>query len=127
MNEKIRQIMREYVLGLSILTTIVGAIILIFGVLGIWMKDFLTDLVNVSNDFLIWSPYVLVVGIIILLIGVWYLFDFFRNKKILFDELQTKKRSEFLKNHASIKDATRRLPTKYQRMLKEKEKELNIK
>ena len=119
--------MREYVLGLSILTTIVGAIILIFGVLGIWMKDFLTDLVNVSNDFLIWSPYVLVIGIIILLIGVWYLFDFFRNKKILFDELQTKKRSEFLKNHASIKDATRRLPTKYHRMLKEKEKELNIK
>ncbi|MFO8078231.1 MAG: hypothetical protein R6U21_06295 [Thermoplasmatota archaeon] len=123
MSGKITKMMREYVLGLSILATIVGAIVTIFGVLGILEINIL----SVSSDLLVWCPYILVVGIIILLGGVWYLYDFFRNKKILLDDLQTKKRSEFLKNHAALKDAARHLPSKYQNLLEEKEKELNVK
>lgn len=127
MSGKITKMMREYVFGLSILATIVGAVVTIFGVLGIWMKSLLTDTLSISSDLLVWCPYILVVGIIILLAGVWYLYDFFRNKKILLDDLQTRKRSEFLKNHAALKDAARHLPSKYQNLLEEKEKELNVK
>ncbi len=127
MSEKISKMMREYVVILSALSIIVGAIITIFGVLGIWMKSLLTDTLSISSDFLVWCPYILVVGIIVLLAGIWYLYDFFRNKKILLDDLQTKKRSEFLKNHAALKDAARHLPSKYQKLLEEKEKKLNVK
>ena len=119
--------LREYVLGLSVLSIIVGVIVTIFGVLGIWMKNILIDNLSISTDLLVWCPYILVIGLILLLAGIWYLYDFFRNKKILLDDLQTKKRSEFLKNHATLKDAARHLPSKYQNLLKEKEKELNVK
>jgi len=127
MSGKISKMMREYVLILSILSTILGAIVTIFGIIGIWMKDFLIDSLSISSDFLVWSPYILVIGIIVLLAGIWYLYDFFRNKKILLEELQTKKRSEFLKKHVELKDAARHLPSKYQQLLEEKERELNVK
>lgn len=127
MSGKISKMMREYVLILSILSAILGAIVTIFGILGIWMKDLLIDSLSISSDFLVWSPYILVIGIIVLLAGIWYLYDFFRNKKILLEELQTKKRSEFLKKHAELKDAARHLPSKYQQLLEEKERELNVK
>ena len=127
MSGKISKMMREYVLILSILSTILGAIVTIFGILGIWMKDLLINSLSISSDFLVWSPYILVIGIIVLLAGIWYLYDFFRNKKILLEELQTKKRSEFLKKHVELKDAARHLPSKYQQLLEEKERELNVK
>lgn len=127
MSGKITKMLREYVLGLSVLSIIVGVIVTIFGVLGIWMKNILIDNLSISTDLLVWCPYILVIGLILLLAGIWYLYDFFRNKKILLDDLQTKKRSEFLKNHATLKDAARHLPSKYQNLLKEKEKELNVK
>jgi hypothetical protein len=42
------------------------------------------------------------------------------------EELNTNKRSEFLKKHVEIKQKIKNLPSKYQKMLKEKEEELQI-
>jgi hypothetical protein len=43
------------------------------------------------------------------------------------DELATNKRSELLKMHSELKQTAKKLPSKYKKMLKEKEEEFKIK
>lgn len=118
---------KEHVAELSIVLLIIGLVTLIFGLLGMVWTENLIDTLGVSEDLLSWSLYILIVGFILTLTGAFYFYDFMRNKRFLLEELETKKRSEFIKNHAELKNAARHLPTKYQDMLAEKEDELHVK
>jgi hypothetical protein len=127
MFEKLGRIVREYIFGLSILLMIIGVIVLIFGILGTWWKPFVTDTFRLSTDILVWSPYVLVLGLIVFGLGLWYLYSYINNKRIVAEGLKTNKRSEFVKSHTELKNAARRLPSRYLDQLKEKEKQFRIK
>jgi uncharacterized membrane protein len=121
------KMLKEYIFGISIVMLIVGLVVLLFGAMGMWLPDLLKDTFSLSDDVLAWSLYILIIGVVITLFGVYYLYDFLKNKRFLLEELETKKRSEFMKNHAELKNAVRHLPSKYQDMLAEKEKELRVK
>lgn len=123
MKEKIVGFLRNYVLPLSIITLIIGLILLIWGVIYYWNAD----LVGFIKELGGYNAYVLVIGLIIFGIGVYYLYSYLTKKKLLMEELETNKRSEFLKKHSELKEIVRHLPSKYKAMLKEKEEELNIK
>ena len=125
---KITRFFREYILALSIILTILGLIVLFMGVIWYWARDvnlgIYTETIKNLQD---WNAYLLVIGLIVFGIGVWYLYSYFNNKKFVLKELETNKRSEFLKTHSEVKDKVRRMPSKYKKMLNEKEKELKIK
>ena len=123
MKEKIVGFLRNYVFPLSIITLIIGLILLIWGVIYYWNAD----LVGFIRELGGYNAYVLVIGLIIFGIGVYYLYSYLTKKKLLMEELETNKRSEFLKKHSELKEIVRHLPSKYKAMLKEKEEELNIK
>ena len=123
MKEKIVGFLRNYVFPLSIITLIIGLILLIWGVIYYWNAD----LVGFIKELGGYNAYVLVIGLIIFGIGVYYLYSYLTKKKLLMEELETNKRSEFLKKHSELKEIVRHLPSKYKAMLKEKEEELNIK
>jgi hypothetical protein len=106
---------------------IVGLIVLFIGVLGIWFGDIAKDLLNLTDDAIAWGLYVLIIGLIVFGMGIYYLYGFIVKKKFVLDELQTNKRSELLKKHSELKESVRHLPSKYKEMVKEKEKELRIK
>ncbi len=127
MANKIGKIWKEYIFGLSIVMLVVGLIVLIFGILGMWFDEVLISSFAIDQDILSWSLYVLIIGIVLTLAGLFYLYDFLKNKRFLLEEIQTNKRSEFMKNHVELKNAARHLPSKYQEMLSKKEKELRIK
>ncbi len=127
MANKIGKIWKEYIFGLSIVMLVVGLIVLIFGILGMWFDEVLISSFAIDQDILSWSLYVLIIGIVLTLAGVFYIYDFLKNKRFLLEEIQTNKRSEFMKNHIELKNAARHLPSKYQEMLSKKEKELRIK
>jgi len=74
----------------------------------------------------VWNDYVLVAGLIIFGIGVYYLYSYMNKRKFLLDELKTDKRSEILKKRSKLEATVKHLPSKYQRMLSEKEEEFNI-
>ena len=118
---------REYIFGLSIVATIVGVIVLFIGVIGIWFEDVARNVLNLTGEIIIWGPYVLIIGLIVFGMGIYYLYGFIVKKKLVLEELQTNKRSELLKKHGELKEAVRHLPSKYKEMVKEKEKELRIK
>jgi hypothetical protein len=127
MSGKITRFLREYVLVFSIILTIVGFIVLIIGAMGIWYPDLPKDMMGLSEELLEWSLYLLILGLMLFGVGVYYIYSFFTNRKFVLEELETNKRSEFIKKHAEVKTKAKHLPSKYQKMLKEKEKELKIK
>ena len=127
MSGKITEFLREYVFGLSIITTVVGLFVLIIGILGMWFQDAAVDVFNLPKGFMAWSIYVLIVGLIILGFGLYYLYSFITKRKFLLEEIKIDKRSELIKKHNELKRSVRHLPSKYAEMLKEKEKELGVK
>ena len=127
MSGKITGFFREFVFGLSIVTIIVGLFVLVIGVLGMWFGDVAKDLLNLTDDAIAWGLYVLVIGLIVFGVGIYYLYGFIVKRKFVLEEIQTNKRSELLKRHSELKESVRHLPSKYKEMLKEKEKELRIK
>jgi len=124
---KISGFLREHVFILSIILTIIGIILLFLGTTGMWFQDIPKNILKLSDDILNWSLYILIVGFIIFVAGVWYLYSFLKNRKFLLEEIETKKRSELIKKHAELKNTVRHLPSKYQKMLEDKELEFNIK
>ena len=85
------------------------------------------ELLNLSDVFIDWSFYILAFGFIVFVIGVYYLYVYLKNRKFILKELETNKRSELTKRHAELKTTVKHMPSKYQKMLKEKERELRLK
>jgi H+/Cl- antiporter ClcA len=127
MRRKISEFLREYIFILSIITIVIGFIITIFGVLGTWFQDNIKDILGSIEEIYPWSPYIFIIGLIILGAGIYYLYMFLSKKNFLIKEIETNKRSEFIKNHAELKTSVKYLPSKYKELLKQKEKEFKIK
>jgi len=123
---RITNFFRELAFPFSIILTILGLIILIIGSTGIWFSDIPEETLNLTEDILEWSPYFLIIGFIIFLTGIWYLYSYLKNRKFILEELETNKRSELLKKHAELKNTVKHMPSKYQKMLRAKEEELKI-
>ena len=129
MTGKISGFIREYIFGLSIIALIIGLFLLIMGILWYRFRSIVTEndalafIKSVGN----WNAYLLVAGFIIFFIGLYYLYSFLKNKKFVLKELKTNKRSELLKKHNELKSIVKHLPSKYRKMLKDKEQELSIK
>ncbi len=125
MGGKINNFLREYVFGLSIIFTILGFILLFMSGSYYVFEGFGLDFINNLQD---WNLYLLILGFVVFAwFGVYYLYSFITNRKFVLEELETNKRSEFLKKHSQVKIKVKHLPSKYHKMLKDKEKELKIK
>jgi uncharacterized membrane protein len=127
--KKITALLREYVVGLSIIIMICGFVLLIIGVLWYWFRDAVTEngSLQLIRDLGDWNAYLLVGGLIIFGIGLYYIYSYITKRKFVLEEIKTNKRSEFLKKHKELKGTVKHLPSKYQKMVKDKEKDLKIK
>ncbi|HEC94589.1 MAG TPA: DUF3198 domain-containing protein [Thermoplasmatales archaeon] len=125
-----RKILREIIAPLSVLSMIIGGIMFLMGVMEIsaWYKSVdlgvFTDVVKALEY---WNYYLFVAGLILLIAGIWYLYDFFRKKNYLLEEIKTDKRSELIKKKTELEEIVKRLPSKYEKMLNDKKRELKIK
>ena len=117
---------REFVITFSIILTVLGIFVIFIGALGIQFPDIAKDIFNFTDEFLEWSFYLLIIGFIIFAAGIWYLYSYLKNRKFILEEIKTNKRSELLKKHGELKNIVRHMPSKYQRMLEDKEEELKI-
>lgn len=124
---KISSFFREYILCFSIILTIIGFIVFFLGLTGVFFQDIPKNLMALDESILAWSVYFLIIGFIVLVTGLWYLYSYLRNRRFIIKELKTNKRSEFIKKHAELKNITKHMPSKYQKMLREKEETLKLK
>jgi hypothetical protein len=122
--------LREYTLALSILIIIPGVVFIFMGLIYLFLSSVAeptTSLFHFIKDPLgVWNDYILIAGLIIFGIGVYYLYSYSNKRKFVLDELKTDKRSEILKKRNKLESTVKHLPKKYQRMLAEKEDEFNI-
>ncbi len=126
---RITGFLREYVLALSILTIIPGIVFIFMGVVFLFFNS-IGEPANSLLHFIfvlgVWNDYILVAGLIIFGIGVYYLYSYITKRKYVLDELKTDKRSEILKKRSKLESTVKHLPSKYQKMLSDKEEECNI-
>jgi hypothetical protein len=129
MSGRITWFLREYVLALSILTIIPGIVFMFIGIVFLFFNS-IGEPANSLLHFIyvldVWNDYILIAGLIIFGIGVYYLYSYRTKRKYVLDELNTDKRSEIIKRRSKLESTVKHLPSKYQRMLSEKEEELNI-
>ena len=124
MSGKTTGFLREYTFVLSIIFFIVGLAILLSSLIHYYLTEYQLDFIKNLED---WNFYLVIIGFIIFAFGAYYLYSYLKNRKFVLDELKTNKRSELLKKHSELNDTVKYLPSKYKKMLKEKEEELRIK
>lgn len=122
---RITEFFREFVIVFSSILVILGLIVLLIGITGI-LEDHPMNFLNLTEDIFEWGFYFLILGLIIFGTGLWYLYSFFKNRRFVLEELKTNKRSELIKMHAELKSVVKHLPSKYRKMLEDKEQELSI-
>jgi hypothetical protein len=129
MSGRITSFLREYILGLSILTIIPGAVFIFMGVIYLFFRSIAeqtNSMLHFIEEIGIWNDYILIAGLIIFGSGAYYLYSFLNKRKFVLDEIKTDKRSEIIKKRVKLEATVKHLPTKYQRMLAEREDEFNI-
>jgi hypothetical protein len=129
MSGRITWFLREYILALSILTIIPGIVFMFMGIVYLFFNSIgepANSLVHFIYVLGVWNDYILIAGLIIFGIGVYYLYSYRTKRKYVLDELNTDKRSEILKRRSKLESTVKHLPSKYQKRLSEKEEELNI-
>jgi hypothetical protein len=123
-----RKILREMVAPLSVLSIVLGTLLLIMGSVWIWFSSAelgpFDDLVKNFGD---WNYYLFVIGIALFLAGIWYLYDFFKKRRFLLEEIKTGKRSELIRKRLELENVAKKLPSKYERMFEDRKRELKIK
>jgi hypothetical protein len=127
---KITGFLREYVAVFSVIITIIGLFLLFMGVTWYWVRSVVqptTTPIHFIYTLGEWNAYTLTAGLIILGIGLYYIYSFLKKRKFVLDELKSDKRSEILKMRVKLESTVKHLPSKYQRMLTKKEDDLNIK
>ncbi len=126
---KITNFLRELVFPFSLILTILGIILIIIGMLYYFFNGFVSG--QSSLHFIAqlgwWNAYVLIAGLIVFGIGFYYLYSYLKESRFVLKELKTNKRSEIMGKHMELRRTVKHLPSKYQKMLQEKEDELNIK
>lgn len=134
MANKITDFLRDQVFILSLIITIVSLILIFMGVIWYGLRDQLNagDIplgvyTKTVEDLGEWNFFIIIVGFILLIMGVYYLYSYHKNKKFLLEEIKTNKRSELIKNRHELEVTARHLPSKYGELLKKKMKELKIK
>jgi hypothetical protein len=97
---KIAGFLREYVAVFSNIITIIGFYLFFMGVSWYWIRGLISP-TKTPIHFIYtlgeWNAYTLTAGLIILGIGLYYIYSFLKKRKFVMDELKSDKRSEILR------------------------------
>jgi hypothetical protein len=124
MSGKIVGFVREYIFALSVICLALGIVVIMFPIIHYAFTDLQPELISSLGE---WNFYLIFVGFVLIFAGIYYLFIYLKNRKFILEEIDTNKRSEFMRRHAELTNIVRRMPVKFQVMVEEKERELKIK
>ncbi len=122
---------REYRLHIGVAILILGIYWIITG--GYWVLQstgFIEK--DTGMDYLTawagnWNYWFLIIGIIIAIIGAWFIFDTAR-KRLKFEEyMSSESKREFVSNLKELEEISYKLGEKYQNMLEEKKRKWRVK
>lgn len=124
--------LRPLVLPLSAIVLAVGsafvALSVMVGLLG--MGDlvgfYVAVLPEIGGSKAGWNTVVLIAAPFVALTGGWYCWDQVKMRRDFNELIQTKKKSDFVREVGDLEDLARQLPPKYRERLEERKEELNL-
>jgi hypothetical protein len=123
-----RRSIRDLKMELEVLTFIIGLILLIIGISGIFFPDSSPDFLKiVHKDFGGWIYWTTLLGVLLILIGGWYMIDNIRKRREFESLIKTDSKVKFIKNKDRIEFLAWNLTSDHERRLWEKKKEFGIK
>ncbi len=129
----LRRSIATFTLQLGLLLLILGVILTVLGIYGVFIYDSKAEepppetLVNIMNSIGDWKYWCLLMGPIVLIAGGWYFFDNVTKRREFRGLMETTSKSKFIKNQDRVEFLAWKLTYKHQEQLAEKKKELNIK
>ncbi len=125
---KINKFFHQYKIELSIFLTIFGAILVLFTGLGILAEEGSGSIFSTIKESLGgWIYWLIITGTVVLLLGVFYLFDFVSKRRQFYKLFNEESKSKFIKNMDRIEELAWRLHPKFEMMVIERKNKWKIK
>ncbi len=113
-----KRITIEYRLELSVLIVIAFALVTLVGVVGVFFEDSLSSSISFLSDFSTpfgaWVYWLIIVGPIGLVSGIWWLYDYFKKSRKLEDLMKTPSKAKFVRNLDDIEYLAWSLPQRFE-------------
>lgn len=123
-----KRIFRDFKLELEVFVFIIGLILLIIGITGVFFPDNSPDfLKSIHRDFGGWIYWSAFGGFLLVLIGGWYMVDNLRKRREFEKLMETDSKAKFIKNKERVEFLAWVLTSDHERRLWEKKKEFGIK
>jgi aspartokinase-like uncharacterized kinase len=124
----LKRTITNHALILSLILFIVGIILTLWGILGVFvyesLSDEVKDFVDSIGDWIYWC---ILAGPIILIAGGWYFFDNLRKRKEFKELMETTSKAKFIRNMDRAEFLAWKLTMDHQKQLMDKKKEFHIK
>lgn len=124
----IRRFFTTYTLQLGLVLFIVGIILTILSIFGVFYGDsdinFLKRMTDAIGDWIYWC---ILLGPVLLIAGGWYFFDNILKRKEFKELMETTSKAKFIRNQDRVEFLAWKLTSRHQEQLSEKKKEFHIK
>ncbi|MCJ7562904.1 MAG: DUF3198 domain-containing protein [Thermoplasmata archaeon] len=121
-----KRITIEYRLELSVLMVIVFALVTLVGVVGVFFEDSLPSsisfLSDISTPFGAWVYWLVIMGPIGLVSGIWWLYDYVKKSRKLENLMKTPSKAKFVRNLDDIEYLAWSLPQRFEDGVLERKK-----
>lgn len=125
----LKRFFKTHALQLGFIFFILGIILTILGVLGVFVvnDDSSESLKNMMDSIGNWIYWCILVGPLLLIGGGWYFFDNIKNRKEFKEHITNTSKAKFIRNLDRIEFLAWKLTPDHQEQLFEKKKEFHIK
>lgn len=128
----IKRFLTVYTLQLGFICLIIGIVLTILGVLGVFFYDLLKDqelnsIVDIVNSVGDWIYWCILIGPVLIIAGGWYFFDNISKRREFKELINTTSKAKFIRNLDRIEFLAWKLTAEHQSKLAKKKRKLNIK
>jgi len=123
-----RRIIRDFKLEIEVLIFVIGLILFIIGITGIFFSDSSPEfLKSIHRDFGSWTYWSAVIGILLLIGGGWYMIDNLRKRREFEKIINVDSKAKFIKSKDRLEYLAWALTSDHEKRLWKKKKEFKIK
>ena len=127
-NMEFNRFLHENKLGLSAIGIVMGVPLTLISILSSMYSDGDTGLIQFSHDlFGTWAFWIILPGLAMLLIGIYYIYDFYKKLKEFKGLIDIESKAKFIKNQDRIEELAWNLHPNYEKIVIDKKKKYKIK
>lgn len=124
---ELKNVFKEYILPLSLVALIVGIVLLVISVIGLWFSEDVKALKDVTDFFGDWNLWLVIISPFIVIAGGFYFGDTMLKRREFYKLINTSSKAEFIRNKDRIEFLAWRLTKRDRERYFERKKELKIK